>query len=84
MLTGKEQRVVNYIRTHGSINTLEANQDLGDTRLSATIFNLKKKGFVISNPRITVFNRFGEETSVCCYQILQSPANSNEQKEEVA
>lgn len=52
----------------GGITTLQAIQELGNTRLSASIFNLKKiKGVKISAEWIKVVNRFGEETKVKRY-----------------
>ena len=45
---GKQQeRVLNYMSDYGSVSSLEAFRDLGVTRLSAVIFNLKRKGVKI-------------------------------------
>lgn len=74
-LSPAQQRVVEYMQKNGSITTLESNMYLGDTRLSARIFELKEKGFKIANPKITVQNRFGEETNVCRYSIIKYPDN---------
>lgn len=38
-----KHRLIDYLNTHGSITTLEAFIDLGNTRLAATIFHLKKE-----------------------------------------
>ena len=37
-------RLLEYLKTYGSITSLEAIRDLGNTRLSATIFVLKDEG----------------------------------------
>ena len=37
-------RLVNYLNEYGSITSLDAIRDLGNTRLSSTIFLLRKKG----------------------------------------
>ena len=37
-------RTLDYLHEFGSITTLEAFRDLGNSRLSATIFTLRKKG----------------------------------------
>ena len=42
----KTQKVLNHLRINGSITSWEAIQEYGVTRLSATIFNLRKKGYV--------------------------------------
>jgi hypothetical protein len=43
--------------------------ELGETRLSARIFELKKKGVNISSENISVKNRYGEKRSVKKYFI---------------
>ena len=68
-LTKSEQRVFDYMVEFGSITSLQAFTDLGNSRLSATIFNLKKKGVVINGENIGVKNRFGEKRTVKKYWI---------------
>lgn len=68
-LTKTEQRVFDYMSEFGSITSLQAFADLGNSRLSATIFNLKKKGIVIGGETVTVRNRFGENRYVKKYWI---------------
>ena len=62
-----EQRVFDYMVEFGSITSLQAFTDLGNSRLSATIFSLKKKGVVIGGSTVTVRNRFGEKRFVKKY-----------------
>ena len=48
-------RAINYLKQFGSITSLEAIRDLGNTRLSATIFDLRKDGhYIISRPTYVV------------------------------
>lgn len=68
-LTKSEQRVFDYMVQFGSITSLEAFTDLGNSRLSATIFTLKKKGIVINGDTVTVTNRFKEKRHVKRYHI---------------
>lgn len=68
-LTKAEQRVFDYMVEFGSITSLQAFTDLGNSRLSATIFNLKKKGVVIGGSTMKVKNRFGENRYVKKYWI---------------
>lgn len=68
-LTKSEQRVFDYMVEYDSITSLEAFTDLGNSRLSATIFNLKKKGVVIGGSTIVVHNRFGEKRYVKKYWL---------------
>lgn len=69
-LSKTQQRVFDYMVEFGSITTLQAFVDLGNSRLSATIFSLKKKGVNISGERKSVKNRFGENCSIKEYRIV--------------
>lgn len=42
-----KDRILSYMKTYGCITTWDAFKDLGCTRLSAYIFNLKKDGYKI-------------------------------------
>lgn len=53
-------RVLDYIKEFGSITTLEAFRDLGVTRLSARIFELRARDINIESKTISSKNRFGE------------------------
>ena len=68
-LSKTQQRVFDYMADFGSITTLQAYVDLGETRLSARIFELKDKGVHISDERIEVKNRYGEPRHVKRYFI---------------
>lgn len=41
-------RVIEYMRTHGSITSMDAFEDLRITRLSAVIFRAKRLGYHIA------------------------------------
>lgn len=69
-LSKKAQRVFDYMKDFGSITTLEAYNDLGETRLSARIFELKDSGFDISFEWIEVLNRYKEKCRVKRYYIV--------------
>ena len=64
-----QQRVYDFIKEYGSITTQQANKELGETRLSARIFELKHKGVNIKDEWIHVKNRFGEARRVKRYYI---------------
>lgn len=68
-LSKSEERVFNYMLDYGSITTLQAFVDLGESRLSAMIFNLKKKGVHITDERKQVSNRYGEQRYIKEYRI---------------
>lgn len=69
ILDRTQQRVFDFINEHGGITTYEANKELGETRLSARIFELKEKGVNIDCEWLPVKNRFGEPRRVKKYFI---------------
>ena len=64
-------RTLDYLKQFGSITSLDAFRDLGNTRLSATIFNLREDGYSIKSEDIKVSTRFGVDTTVTKY-VLQN------------
>lgn len=68
-LNTTQQRVFDYIMEFGSITTLQAFTDLGESRLSARIWELRDKGVNIGSEVIMVKNRFGEFRHVKKYFI---------------
>lgn len=63
------KRVFDFMVEEKGITSLDAFVELGETRLSARIFELKKKGVNISSETISVQNRYGEKRSVKKYFI---------------
>tara|TARA_B100001094_G_C17786202_1_gene602123 strand:- start:376 stop:612 length:237 start_codon:yes stop_codon:yes gene_type:complete len=60
-------RLLSYLKEFGKITSLQAIRDLGNTRLSATIFELRKDGYNISSEDLIVRNRWGNNTTVSLY-----------------
>lgn len=60
IMTQKE-RIIDYIRLHGSITTMEAFSNLHITRLSARIEELKKDGY---KSHCTIVTKPGTEGTV--------------------
>ena len=69
-LTKREQRVFDFMSEFGGITSLEAFTELGETRLSGCIFQLKKKGINIAAEDMAVFNRWNEKRWVKKYFIV--------------
>ena len=67
--TSQEQAVLERIIEQGHISSLEANQNMGITRLSAIIYNLRHKGHQIETLRFisTRKNRYGNYSKYCIY-----------------
>lgn len=74
----QEQRVLNYIREHGSITSMQAFTDLKITRLSARIFNLRARGFNIENVSHTYKNGQGTTTTYTEYVLIEDEDNDRE------
>lgn len=66
-LSKGQERVVNYINDNGSITSLDAFKDLGITRLSAVIFDLKHLGYLFETRTETMHNRYGEKVHFTRY-----------------
>lgn len=71
----QEQRVLNYIREHGSITSMQAFADLKITRLSARIFNLRAQGYDIENVSYTYKNGQGTTTTYTEYVLIEGENN---------
>lgn len=65
-------RLLDYLRKHSTITSLEAIRDLGNTRLSASIFNLKEEGYYFETKTVEVPNRFGSTTKVSEYKLIDN------------
>lgn len=50
--------VIDHLERSGSITSIEAFSEYGITRLSAIIFNLRKKGYNIISEEIKHINRY--------------------------
>ena len=68
-LNTTQQRVFDYLMQFGSITSLQAFTDLGESRLSARVFELREKGIKIDSEMIEVENRFHEKRHVKRYFI---------------
>ena len=62
-------RLLNYLKEFGNITSLGAIKDLGNTRLSATIYELRKDGYNIISEDLTVRNRWGNNTIIALYRL---------------
>lgn len=60
-------RLLAYLEEFGNITSLEAIRDLGNTRLAATVCDLRKEGFQIVSTDTKVPTRWGTETTVTKY-----------------
>mgnify|MGYP006329964979 FL=1 len=59
-MEGHKIRLLNYLKKHKCITTKQAIDELGNTRLSEYIRQLRKDGYIIENEHKKRKNRFGE------------------------
>lgn len=63
----KTEKVAMHLLEKGSITSWEAIQEYGATRLSAIIFNLRKRGMDIRTERVEFTDRFGSKAYYAKY-----------------
>ena len=63
-------RLLDYLKEFKHITRLDAIRDLGNTRLSATIYELRKDGYNIISEDLTVKNRWGNNTIIALYKLI--------------
>lgn len=66
------QRVLLFIKEHGSITPFEA-FDMGITRLAACIFEIRRKGITVITEPVETVNRFGDKVRFARYRIPNMP-----------
>lgn len=72
---GKSQTedVLRFMKENGSISSMEAFREFGATRLSAIIFSLRKRGYVIETEMWTCQNRYGKTVDFAKYVLVSEP-----------
>lgn len=65
----QSERIINYIRDFGSISPLEAFQDLGITKLSTRISEMRQDGLEFDKIRESSKNRYGEKVTYMRYSL---------------
>lgn len=73
MRTTHKERVLKYMQDFGSITSLDAFRDLGNTRLSASIWLLRHEdGLDIKSVSESAKNRYGDTVSYFRYYLAGS------------
>ena len=65
----KTQAVLDWLKTHASISSMEAIQSFGATRLSVIIFHLRKAGYDIETVMVDGRDRFGNPMRYARYYL---------------
>lgn len=77
-MVSQKSMVLDYMEEFGSITPIDAFRDLGITRLSAIVFNLKEEGHDIDKVIETGKNRFGNRTRYARYSFGKGEDNENQ------
>lgn len=64
----RDEIVLDYLQTHIGMTSMDA-FDLGITRLSAAIFNLRQEGYSILNVQREETNRYGKKVRFVEYRL---------------
>lgn len=62
-------RILTHLRKYGCITSWESIMEYGNTRLSATIYELRQNGYVIDSEYVKATNRFGDKVSFVRYTL---------------
>ena len=63
-------RLLNYLKEFQTVTSLDAIRDLGNTRLSATIFELRNDGYDIATKMVKVPTRFKKQNGDSVYNSV--------------
>lgn len=64
-------KVLEYMKTFGSITQLEALSDIGCMRLASRISDLRQQGYAIGRRIKTGKNRYGDSVSFAEYYLIE-------------
>lgn len=76
-MRGSKPRIIAYMKVHNGITSMDAFRDLGITRLSARVKELRDMGYDIVTLMIDSENRYGEAVRYGKY-ILKGEPDGNE------
>jgi len=65
----QSERVLQYLRQHGTITQDQADRQLGIRRLAARIHDLRADGHEIEADQVEVRNRYGEICRIASYSL---------------
>jgi hypothetical protein len=68
----QRDRVIQFMREHGSITAYEAFTEIACTQLSARICELEAEGYVFDKELIKTKNRYGDNTHYYRYRIARA------------
>lgn len=70
-MKGSKTRIIEYMKEHNGITSQDAFKDLGITRLSARIKELREIGYNISTIMVDGINRYSEPIRYGLYRLVE-------------
>ena len=67
----KTGMVLDWLKSHAGITSMEAFENFGATRLSAIIFELKRKGYDIETVMVDGHDRYGNRSRYARYYLAR-------------
>lgn len=67
----KTDKIIEHLNKHGSITSMEAIELYGATRLSAIIYSLRNKGYMIDTIDMPFIDRFGNKSVYGKYVLVK-------------
>lgn len=74
-MKGSKPRILEYMKNYGGITSRDAFMNLGITRLSARIKELRECGYNISTIMVNDINRYGEPVRYGLYRLVSDKNN---------
>ncbi len=81
MITNQKVIIEKWLRDYGSITGKQAMEDCGVYRLSAVIYELRKRGIDIETNMIYVKNRYNGQSRVAQYKLKTNSTNKPTENE---
>ena len=72
-MTGSKVRILDHMKKHGSITSMEAFHEYGITRLASRIFDLRELGYDIATLMMDGENKYGEAVKYAKYVLRGEP-----------
>ena len=72
MKTNQRNRIIQYMKDFGSITSFDAFSDLGITKLTTRISEMRRDGMEIIGKPETVKNRYGDKCHIHRYSLKES------------
>lgn len=67
----QKQLILQYMDDFGSVTTMEAFMDLGITKLTTRISELRAKGYEIKSEKVRQKNRYGKDVTFYRYRRVR-------------